>query len=145
MKTFKSKFGYTLLWFVIVLFFGILGFMIYQEEPIEAILTTGVINFLIILFILYLNLATTYTFTSEHILNVKCGLFFNKNYDIKKFKSIRKSNNLMSSPAPSLKRLELRYGEFGILIISPENQITFTKELITRNPKIVNEVYLSES
>lgn len=120
--------------------------MIHQEEPIEAILTTGVINFLIILFILYLNLATTYTFTSEHILNVKCGLFFNKNYDIKMFKSIRKSNNLMSSPAPSLKRLELRYGEFGILIISPpENQIAFTKELITRNPKILNEVYLSES
>lgn len=51
----------------------------------------------------------------------------------------------MSSPAPSLKSLELRYGEFGILIISPENQIAFTKELITRNPKIVNEVYLSES
>lgn len=46
----------------------------------------------------------------------------------------------MSSPAPSLDRIELTYGEFGLIIISPKDKIGFAQELIKINPKIKNKL-----
>ncbi len=140
MKIYKSKFGYGIMGFLTLLFLSILGYMIYQNEPIEAILSVTGIHLLVYGFCLYLNFSTEYTIMDNGILKVKCGFVYNKSFDINKIKSIVKSNNLISSPAPSLDRIELTYGKFDLIIISPKNKTEFANDLTKINPKIENKL-----
>ncbi len=56
--------------------------------------------------------------------------------NIEKIKSITKTNNPISAPAASFDRIEINYGEFNSVIISPKDKIGFIKELIKINPNI---------
>ena len=140
MKTFKSKFGYRILGFLTVIFGLVIGLMIYKGEQFEAILSVVGIVLSVIVFFLYLNFSTNYTLTDQGTLKIRCGIFYYKEIDISKIKSIVKSNNLISSPAPSLDRIELAYGKFDLIIISPKNQEVFAEELTRINPKIENNL-----
>ena len=73
-------------------------------------------------------------------MNIKCGFIYNKDLDIEKIISISKTNNPISAPAASLDRIELRYGEFGSVIISPKDEIAFVKDLTIINPNIDNQI-----
>ena len=126
--------------FLTLLFLSILGYMIYKNEPLEAILSVAGIHLLVYGFCLYLNFSTEYAITDNGILKVKCGFAYNKSFDINKIKSISKSNNLISSPAPSLDRIELTYGKFDLIIISPKNKMEFANDLKKINPKIENKL-----
>ncbi|WNH11832.1 PH domain-containing protein [Thalassobellus suaedae] len=140
MKTYKSKFGYKIMVFLALLFCSIIGFMVYKNESLKAIILVGGIFSLVYGLFLYLNLSTEYTLTNDGVLKVKYGFFYNKRFDISKIKTIAKTNNLISSPAPSLDRIELTYGEFDLIIISPKDKIGFAQELTKVNPKIVNKL-----
>ncbi|MFB9052707.1 PH domain-containing protein [Formosa undariae] len=140
MTIYKSEFGYRLIGFLTVLLLSINGFMIFKNEPIEAILSVGGIHLLVLSFFLYLNFSTAYTIHGNGILNVKCGFTYNRSFDINKIKSISKSNNLISSPAPSMDRIELTYGKFDFIIISPKDKLQFAKELTKINPNIENRL-----
>ena len=89
--------------------------------------------------ILHMLLNTKYIIHNK-LLKIKCGLFNFKPIDIMKIKSVEKSNSLMSSPASSFDRIEIRYGKFDEVIISPDEQQLFIKELIEINPTIENRV-----
>ncbi|QDO95462.1 hypothetical protein FNB79_16290 [Formosa sediminum] len=145
MKTYKSKFGYKLMLFLTLLFGSMLVFMIYKNEPLEAILSVGGIFLAIYLFVLYINFSTIYTITDAGVLIVKSGFVYNQRFDIQKIKSVRKTTNIMSSPAPSLDRLELTYGKFDIIVISPKNKIDFARELKKINPRIKNDLEILSS
>lgn len=123
-----------------VIFGAILGFMLYQGEAWITILSVGGVFLLVYAFFLHLNSSTTYTITDDGVLKVTCGIFFNQRYDIKRITSITKTRNLISSPAPSLDRIQLTYGEFGNIIISPVNKNAFAKNLLKVNPKIENRL-----
>ncbi len=140
MKTYKSKFGFEIMMILTLLFGAIIGFMVYQSEPLEAILSVCGIFLLVYGICLYLNIATEYTIMEAGILKVKCGFFYNKRFDINKIKSVAKTGNLISSPAPSLDRIKLTYGEFDLIIISPKDKIGFARELIKVNAKIENKL-----
>jgi membrane-bound ClpP family serine protease len=140
MKTYKSKFGFEIMIFLTLLFGGIIVFMAYQSEPLEAILSVGGIFLVIYGLFLYLNFSTEYTITEAGILNVKCGFFYNKRFDVNKIKSIAKTGNLISSPAPSLDRIELTYGKFDVIVISPKDKNGFARDLTKVNPKIENKL-----
>lgn len=114
--------------------------MLFQNESLEAILRLGGIFLPVYILFLYLNLSTKYTITEAGILEVKCGFFYNKRFDIHKIKSISKNGNLISSPAPSLDRIELTYGNFEVIVISPEDKNEFARELTIVNPKIENKL-----
>ena len=143
MKTYQSKFGFKLMLLLTFLFGAILGFMIYQDAPFEAIFTVVGIFLAIYLFVLYLNFSTTYTITDSGILNVKSGFVYNQRFDIQKIKSVAKTSNIMSSPAPSLDRIELTYGKFNIIVLSPKDKIEFARELKKVNPNIENKLELA--
>lgn len=136
MTTYKSKFGYEIFFFLILFFGLIIGFMIYQREPLEAVISVGGIFLLIYLLFFYLNFSTEYIIANDGVLKIKCGFLYNKWFDIKKIKSIAKTKNLISSPEPSLDRIELTYGEFDVVVISPKDKIGFARELTKINPKI---------
>jgi len=140
MKTYKSKFGFEIMIFLTLLFGGIIVFMTYQREPFEAILSVGGIFLLVYGLFLYLNFSTEYTITETGILKVKCGFLYHKRFDINKIKSVARTGNLISSPAPSLDRIELTYGKFEVIVISPKDENGFARELTKVNPKIVNKL-----
>jgi len=140
MKTYKSKFGFGILGFITIIFGLIIGFMVYQNEPSKAILSVSGILLLVYGFCLHLNLSTEYTIADNGTLRIKCGFFYNRQFEINKIKSVAKSNNLISSPAPSLDRIELRYGKFDTIVISPKNKTGFAEELIRINPNIENKL-----
>jgi hypothetical protein len=140
MKTYKSKFGFEIMIFLTLLFGGILIFMVYQNESFEAILSVGGIFLLVYGLFVYLNFSTEYTITEAGILIVKCSFLYNKRFDINKIKTVAKTGNPISSPAPSLDRIALTYGEFDVIIISPKDKNAFAKELTKVNPKIENKL-----
>lgn len=47
---------------------------------------------------------------------------------------MQKTMNPLSSPALSLKRMEITYGQYDFVLISPINRDQFMKELSTRCP-----------
>jgi len=140
MKTYKSKFGFEVVAFLTILFGAILVLMVFQNNPLEAILSVSGIFLLVYGFCLYLNFSTKYTILDTGHLKVTCGIFYNQQFDIGKIKRIAKTGNLVSSPAPSLDRIELTYGKFGTLVISPKDKIGFAEELKKINPKIENKL-----
>ncbi|MFK9093746.1 PH domain-containing protein [Bacillus salipaludis] len=51
-------------------------------------------------------------------------------------KSIRKTRNPLSSPTLLLNRLEIHYGTWGAMLISPKNEEQFCEDLSKINSKI---------
>ncbi|WP_111307345.1 PH domain-containing protein [Confluentibacter sediminis] len=73
-------------------------------------------------------------------LKIKCGFLFHKKINIMEIKSIKKTNSLISSPAPSFDRIEITYGTSDTIIISPKDKVTFTKDLTRINHNIKNHI-----
>ncbi|MGD6967941.1 PH domain-containing protein [Rossellomorea vietnamensis] len=90
------------------------------------------------LFILWMWL-TTYYLVVENTLIIKFGPF-KKIIPLDTIKSVRKTTNPLSSPALSLKRLEIVYGYYESVLISPIDRDEFIKILYTRckNIKIIS-------
>ena len=86
------------------------------------------------------NFSTEYIIAETGILKVKCGFLYDKHFDIHKIKSVANTSNMISSPAPSLDRIELTYGKFDIIVISPKDKFGFARELTKVNPKIENKL-----
>ena len=51
-------------------------------------------------------------------------------------KKITETNNALSSPATSLDRLEITYGKFDSVIISPKQKQEFINDITTLNPNV---------
>lgn len=139
MKHYPSKRSYGLLGVIFVLFFGPLLPDVFLGE------FTGIF-FLLLLFqslafalILDLFLNTRYTIDGT-TLKIKCGLISYKHIDINEIKTITKTNSLMASPAPSFDRIEIKYGNFEEIIISPKDKVNFARHLTAINPGIKNNI-----
>lgn len=69
------------------------------------------------------------------LLKVRIAFWTTWRIDIQKIKSINRSFNALSSPASSLKRIQVAY-EGGQILLSPANEELFIKELLRTNPDI---------
>ena len=136
---YPSKVSYGLLLIVFMVFFS----------PLILNLIKNGINLSLILISLFLiiifGLITHMFFKLEYIieenkLKIKCGFFTYKPIEIKDIKEITKSNSIISSPAASFDRIEIKYGKWEELIISPKDKFTFAKHLTNLNPKIKNNI-----
>lgn len=81
----------------------------------------------VVAFIIWLYLATKYVITDER-LTVHGGLF---RVSIPKasITSVTDTRNPLSSPAFSLDRLEIKYGEGKMILISPKDKTAFRSDL----------------
>ena len=123
MKIYKSKLGLSLV-LPLILVLGAALYLTASEKPHwigPAILLP------VILFIGHM-LTTTYYVIDEDTLLIKSG-FFTTTIDIKGVKKISETNNPISSPALSLDRIELTYGKFQSVIISPKLKKEFIEGL----------------
>ena len=134
-----SKVSYTLLIVVFLVFFGPL---------IPTFISNGfngntTILFLAMVvlygFILHMFFNTTYKIKNEK-LYIKCGFFNYNPVNIGEMKKISKSSNIISSPAASFDRIEITYGKFEELIISPKHKTKFVEDLQKINPGIINNL-----
>ncbi|NOZ45799.1 MAG: PH domain-containing protein [Chlorobi bacterium] len=139
MKKFKSKVSYGMLIAIFLLFF---------VPEIIGILNNGINDNLFLLngilistyaFILHMFLKTDYTIDNKK-LKIRCGFIYKSEIEIDKIKSITKTSSILSSPAPSFDRIEIKYGKYDVVIISPKDKIAFAKELTDINPKIENNL-----
>lgn len=138
MKVYKSKTGYFYLIFLTSLYFFFLGLAYYQGAPIEMYLVFTGCFVLILGYMVYLNKATKYIIQDNKLI-VKCG-YYKKELNIDQIKSVAKTSILLASPAPSFDRIEVNYGKYESLVISPKNKADFAKELTKINPKIRNKI-----
>jgi len=130
-KIYKSKIGLELA-IPLVLVFGTVLTLTISQEPSWI----GIVIFLpVILFVVHMFMTTEYTIDNDK-LTVKCGFLYNKTIDIKSIRKITETNNPLSSPATSLDRLEINYGKFDSVLISPKQKSEFINEIKRLNPNI---------
>lgn len=131
MKIYYSKIGLKLVGFLILIF-GIVGYLITKDN---FNLGAMVVFLLPILFFIYLFTSIQYIVDKSN-LNIKAGFLMNENIDIKKISRIAETNNLLSSPAASLDRLEISYNQKNRILISPKKKQEFIDHLLLINPEI---------
>lgn len=85
------------------------------------------------IFILWIWLTTFYVLDENNLI-IKYGPF-KKTVPLNMITSVKKTMNPLSSPALSLKRLEIAYGQYNIALISPKNRDEFMDILRKRCPQ----------
>jgi hypothetical protein len=138
-KKYASKVSYGLLSVVFIVFFSPVILNLIENGLTMDMLWISLVVVLIFALIVHMFLKTEYTI-DEKKLNIKCGFFKYKPIDIKEIKEISKSSSVMSSPAASFDRIEIKYGKFEEMIISPKDKFEFAKYLTILNPNIKNNL-----
>ncbi len=130
MKKYSSKIDLWLLILLTVVFGGAMIQMLVDHVWI------GLIVILIpAVLIVTIFSSTTYAITENELI-IKCGLFYKLVVPVKDIRKISESNNLISSPALSLDRLEILYNKFDTVLISPKPKLEFIAEIKRVNPEI---------
>jgi hypothetical protein len=130
-KTFKSKIDLLFLLPILVALIGAEAYMISNAIIIGAI-AVGIIT----LFVIYTCIDTLYVVTGDDKLKIKSGFLFQKEIYIKSIKKVRPTRDHSASPALSFDRLEISYNRYGRVVVSPNNQSEFIRELKEVNPRI---------
>ncbi|WP_152657476.1 PH domain-containing protein [Oceanobacillus sp. CFH 90083] len=105
---------------------------------IRSILLSEIITIIILsLFIFWLSsllFHTKYIVNNQHLI-IKSG-FWKISIPIREIHFIRKTKNIYSAPALSIHRIEISYGTYRIIYISPESKEKFIQVLQEINPDI---------
>ena len=134
-----SKVSYTLLIVVFLVFFGPLV-PTFISNGFNGNTTILFLTMVVLYgFILHMFFNTTYKIEKGK-LYIKSGFFNYNPVNIGEMKKISKSSNIISSPAASFDRIEIRYGKFDELIISPKHKTKFVEDLQKINPEIINNL-----
>ena len=130
MEKYKSKID---LWLIIILtlvFGGIVIFSIIKKEWI------GFIIAIIPTIFIWNMFRSTYYIVTEEELIIRCGIFYKLVIKITDIRKISESNDLISSPALSIDRLEILYNRFDTILISPKKKYEFLQSIETLKPDI---------
>lgn len=131
-KVYKSKISIGLATFIGVVMLGCtLPLFFEAEKQWPAIFILVATN----LFLIHLFL-NTYYIISGHLLTVKSSFIINTKIDIRSIKAVIETNSMMSAPALSLDRLELTYGTFDSVVVSPKEKQAFIDHLLSINEAI---------
>ena len=131
MKKISVKYG----WETLLIVYGVFFFMLYQyfSEPKEVGLIVIALYFIFVTLCIF---GIQYSI-DQQILKIKNGIFGTTKIDINQIKTIEKTWNIISSPAPSVSgRVEIYFGNNSI-VISPKNFDEFKTELLKINPTII--------
>lgn len=129
---FRSKISKGLLLLMIVAILLAPGIMLYHHSHLwEAAILAVVTSILCLPAIL-----NTYYIIEDHMLKIRSGLFYKKELSIVSIRKIVETNNMISSPAASLDRLELFYNSFDSVLISPKDKAGFIRAIQAINPEV---------
>lgn len=128
--TYPTKIGIELILPLVAVFGLSSALLIYHEAWIGLL-----INMTAIVGICYVCIHTTYTIEGN-VLCIKSPLILPITIDIDSIQKIQESRDPMSSPAGSLDRLEIIYGETDRVLISPKCKKEFLQHLQELKPEI---------
>lgn len=77
----------------------------------------------------------TYYRICDGVIKIRCGPFRSK-IKIREIKKIKKVKNPLASPALSFDKLEILYGKYDVVCISPKKEEQFINVLLKDNPQI---------
>lgn len=139
MKVYKSKFDWIVFGFFLLIIL-IVGFLTFNPNIDKSFFQNILIQSLPFigfpLLYMLVVVTTKYIVTDKEII-VKCPPFYNKKIPIHSITKVAKTRSLLSAPAPSLDRIEIHYGKYDTIIISPKNKVAFMKDLQSVNAEIV--------
>ncbi|MEI7492231.1 MAG: PH domain-containing protein [Bacteroidota bacterium] len=130
MKTFRSKVDTWLLATLIILLGGTASLMAYERiwfMMVSIMLIAG--------FISYMLFNTIYRISGKTLI-IRSGFLSRQTIEIGSITRISESNDIITSPAASLDRLEIIYGKRKRILVSPRDKTGFIKELSLVNPGI---------
>ena len=131
LKTYRSKID---LW-LFILIFGILGSIMIEGIILEDWLVLAII-LPVMSFIAYLMYSIRYIINND-VLEIRTGILGTTKIPISGIKSVERTNNPLSSPAMSLKRIEIMYGKYDSVLISPQDRDAFINDLLEINPDVL--------
>jgi len=134
MKKYKSKIGFGLVLFLVLILGSTSILMIYAHAWPGLLINLAVAAFIAYLF------RTTYYIINGNELFVICGFMFNKAINVEGIKKIAETNNILSAPAASLDRLVIYYNNYDSIMISPKDKMEFIEHLTAKNPAIEVEM-----
>ena len=94
------------------------------------------IDVVVTLFLIEVFRNTKYVIDGEKLI-VKTGFKLSSSCDICQIKSITKTRTLLSAPALSLDRLQVKLKGGDVIVISPRKKRAFVEHLLKVNPQIV--------
>ena len=123
---------------------GLLGFTLFLilipvlliDKSLEAVGFLLLLIFPVLVFVIHVFLYTHYTITKHGMLEIRSGLYQFKPIDIQSIKFISPTRSLISSPASSLDRLEIKYAKFSSVLVSPKDKSAFIDSLLHVNKNI---------
>ncbi|MEM9325716.1 MAG: PH domain-containing protein [Bacteroidota bacterium] len=137
MQIFKAKVGYAILIPTVAINIACFAIPAMTGAPNSSLWILAGILIPTTALILYLFYGITYQIIGDRLW-IKCGWIYNWDIHIMKIQSIKPTRNPWSSPAPSLDRIEIRYGRYDSVLISPENKEALVEALQAINPDIEN-------
>jgi hypothetical protein len=130
-KKYKSKIGLEL----IIPFLAIWISILLLAKDDAAFWTMLIVLFPILLFTIHMFSTTNYIIEGNELI-IKSGFLFNRSIDINAINKISKSYSIMSAPATSFDRLEIRFNTYDHVQISPKLRDDFIADIIATNPKV---------
>ncbi len=131
----KAIFKAKISWWLFGPIYLLLAYPIYkgiqEEKWLIAIIMAATIALM-----LNLTLLTRYIVTLKDELFIQVGWFGGSKILISDIVSIEKTRIALASPAPSLDRIQINYGKYSSVIISPSDKLAFIKFLREINPNI---------
>ncbi len=138
--TFRSKKGYGLLIPITLLLAGIMMWLVMENTDAFSLLVVGSINLATLVLVFYFALSTKYSIVNGQFLLIKSGFLSTQKISIDSITKVKKSRSLWASAAPSINRLEVFFGKYDSVLISPNEQKLFVEGLQKINPKIESDV-----
>ncbi|UOG73207.1 PH domain-containing protein [Hymenobacter tibetensis] len=131
LKIFKSAVSW---WLVGPIFLFLMGVPLISWQHPAAFLTSAAMCWLTSAYVFYMMRTTLYTLTPTHLV-VQCGLW-RMQVALDSITKVMPTRNPLSSPAFSLDRLEISYGKYDTVLVSPVNKLNFLQALHQLNPTI---------
>lgn len=129
-RTYRSKVSVGLFVFIFGVMAAVSVLMIVEGQWYGLVLPLGLTVFILSFF------KTSYTITATGNLQIRSGWLYNLVIPISQITKIKHTNNPLSSPALSFDRLEIRYGKWNTVLISPAQKEDFLQTLLLHNPSI---------
>lgn len=117
---------------IVLMWFPVFAMLI--QAIFEWHLDILIVSLIISLTIIWLDYSTGYTITPTHI-RVNC-LMFRSEVNLEALVKVSRSNNPISAPALSVKRLEITTTDGGMILISPVEEELFLKVLKERSSNL---------
>lgn len=134
MKKFRTEVSWSILGPIFAIY-SLTSFFIYISEGYNDITILSLSAGIVVL-TLYLIFGISYEIVNDEILKVRAGIYYKIDVPIANIHTIEKTNSILSAPASSLKRIEIKYNKYDSVVISPQHREVFLSELKRINPNI---------